>query len=413
MKSFQPFGLALFVLFAGCFLSRPTVTASQLMGIHETGTAFLLPLREIAQIKAGGIHTCGSSVDGTVRCWGYNEQGQVGSGAASASSLPVSVTGLIEEVQFLAPGMFHTCAANSDTVYCWGLDDHGQLGNGDNGESLVPVKVMGLHDGVQEIDSGHAHTCVRATPGEVQCWGMNQHGELGDGTTTDRLTPVSVGGLSGGTLAISSGEFHTCALLDTGDVWCWGSNSFGQLGDGTRESRSSPVAVSGLNAPAVAITAAGFHTCVLLETGAMQCWGSNGAGQLGDGTTVSRLTPTIVRTSAQQIQAITSGASHTCALMTAGNIACWGDNRWGQLGDGTTENRSLPTPVLGIGEPLFGITGGDNFTCGTTQSGGVKCWGSNYVGQLGDHTLVDRLMPVDVLIEMELERTLFLPVISR
>jgi alpha-tubulin suppressor-like RCC1 family protein len=407
-----PFHLLLMLVILGLLVFGAVVSAQE-ADPHSTTADFTIPLQNITQVKAGGIHTCALSTDGEVTCWGYNEQGQVGSGTTMTSSLPIEVSGLTEGIQFLAPGMFHTCIANTENAYCWGLDDHGQLGNGDKGDSLTPVKVIGLNDVILDIDSGQAHTCVLTDTGGVQCWGANNIHQLGDGTTIDGTTPVDVIGLSSGVTDITVGENHACALLNTGEVLCWGYNGQGAVGDGSRDTHSSPVPVVGLGAKALQITAAGFHTCALLETGAVQCWGDNQHGELGDGTMTNRLTPVTVQGLAGEVKAIVAGAFHTCALMATGDVTCWGQNRYGQLGDGTKIDKLTPTPVLGLEEQVLGITGGDDFTCVVTVSGGVKCWGANFVRQLGDGTTTDQTTPVDVLISMALEESLFFPTIFK
>lgn len=415
-KTFAPILGGLSILVIMVFLStNKTMTASNLNSVplYSTTADYLIPIQNITQAKAGGIHTCALSTDGDVTCWGYNEQGQIGNGTTITSSLPAPVSGLTEEIQFLAPGMFHTCVASAENAYCWGLDDHGQLGNGDKGGTLSPAKVIGLNDGIQDMDSGQAHTCVLASTGGVQCWGDNRGSQLGDGSNVDRATPVMPTGLSSGVLAVTAGESHTCALLNSGEIMCWGWNGDGAVGDGTKETRSSPTPVIGVTAKAVAITAAGFHTCTLLETGEVQCWGDNLHGQLGDGTTTDRTTAVTVQGLVGKAMTIVAGGSYSCALMETGDVVCWGRNQFGQLGDGTTEDRLTPTVVIGIREQVMGITNGDVHTCVVTVSGHVKCWGANFMRQLGDETTIDRTNPVDVLIRVALEESLFLPTIFK
>jgi len=202
------------------------------------------------------------------------------------------------------------------------------------------------------VAAGGYFSCYMFNTGAVKCWGQNSYGQLGVGTTDDSLSPVTVKNANGAdvtdVLAITTGKYHTCALLNSGAVWCWGYNSYGQLGDGTTHDRSSPVAVSGLSSGVVAISAGHEHTCALLNSGAVKCWGYNSDGQLGDRTTDDRSSPVAVYGLASGVLSVTAGRYHTCAVLTSGAVKCWGYNSDGQLGDGTTDNRSSPVAVSGL-----------------------------------------------------------------
>ena len=194
------------------------------------------------------------------------------------------------------------------------------------------------------------HTCALVTSGGVKCWGNNYYGQLGNGTYNNWPAPVDVSGLNGGVTAISAGEQHTCALNGDGSIKCWGYNYWGQLGDGTIDDRITPVDVSGLNGGATAVAADGFHTCALAG-GAVKCWGKNDVGQIGDGTTTTRLAPVDIVELNSGVTEIAAGQAHTCALTDNGGVRCWGDNDYGQIGDGSTAYRYTPTDVIGFGEP--------------------------------------------------------------
>jgi alpha-tubulin suppressor-like RCC1 family protein len=275
--------------------------------------------------------------------------------------------------------------------------------------ALTPFKADGLTNiAISQIASwtkrlisagGGQHTCALLSTGAVKCWGSNSYGQLGDGSTTQRTTPVDVSGLSSGVTAISAGYLHSCALLNTGAVKCWGYNAYGQLGDGSTTRRTTPVDVSGLSSGVTAITTSYHHTCALLNTGAVKCWGYNGSGQLGDGTSgTDRLTPVDVSGLSSGVTAISAGYYSTCALLSTGAVKCWGTNTYGQLGDGTSgTNRLTPVDVSGLSSGVTAISGGYYYTCALLNTGAVKCWGYNGFGQLGDGSTTQSLTPVGVL----------------
>ncbi|MBK9926400.1 MAG: DUF11 domain-containing protein [Anaerolineales bacterium] len=299
----------------------------------------------------------------------------------------------------LSSGIFHDCGFTASTgVRCWGANDQGQLGDGTTTDHLTaPVNVSGLTSGVSSISAGYEYTCALTQQGGVKCWGDNTAGQLGDGTTTDRATPVNVSGLTSGIAAISAGYQHTCALTTTGAVKCWGSNSNGQLGDGTTTNRTSPVTVSGLGSGVVAISAGGEHTCALLATGGVKCWGNDAQGQVGDGAlSNARTTPLDVSGLTSGVKKVSAGWSHTCALLTSGGVKCWGNNYNGQLGNGSNGNQNTPVDVSGLSSNVAVISTGYSHTCAVTNAGGVKCWGDNSYNQLGDGTTTAHNSPVDV-----------------
>jgi alpha-tubulin suppressor-like RCC1 family protein len=301
----------------------------------------------------------------------------------------------------VSAGAGHTCLLRAGAATCWGLNFSGQLGDGTTTDRLSPVAVSGLPSGVKEIAAGALHTCALLVSGGVECWGSNYSGQLGDGTTTERHSPVTVSGLSTGVRAITAGGEHTCALLDGGGIECWGDNREGELGDGTKTSRNSPVAVSGLSSGVKAIAAGVDDTCAVLSTGAARCWGGNADGEIGDGTQVSRATPVPVANLRSGVVAIAPGSDHTCALLNSGGVECWGDNLAGALGDGTEDDHYTPAPVLGLSSGVQAIASGGEylgFTCAIVADGTVKCWGYNEEGELGDGTAAEsRSKPVTVV----------------
>ena len=220
-------------------------------------------------------------------------------------------------VTALAAGTYHSCAlVSSGTVKCWGLNEHGQLGDGTTALSLTAVAVSGISTATA-LTAGNEDTCAMLSGGTVKCWGLNGSGELGNGTTSDSSTPVAVSGISTAT-AVSAGGYHTCALLAGGTVKCWGFNAYGQLGNGTTTGSSTPVAVSGIST-AIAISAGEVHSCALLSGGTVECWGNNGNGELGNGTTTDSSTPVTV-SGISTATALTAGAYYTCAVLSGGTV---------------------------------------------------------------------------------------------
>src|SRR6266540_3540816 len=249
------------------------------------------------------------------------------------------------------------------------------------------------------VAAGAVHSCALTSAGGVKCWGFNGHDELGDGGGTSRnsSTPVDVSGLRAGVAAIAAGIRHSCAVTGAGGVKCWGTPYSGALGDGTDSRRFAPVDVSGLGGGVTAVAAGSEHSCALTSAGGMKCWGNNRSGAVGDGTTTDRWTPVDVSGLSSGVTAIAAGGVRSCALTSAGGVKCWGSNDRGQLGDGTTVDRSTPVDVVGLSSGVASISVGVLHTCAVTRTAAVKCWGWNPSGQLGDGTTVDRSTPVDVI----------------
>jgi alpha-tubulin suppressor-like RCC1 family protein len=313
----------------------------------------------IIAIAAGGSrlatsgqsgHSCAITVDGAALCWGANYDGQLGNRSDVSSSTPVGVVGLTTGVVGIAAGDFHTCALTTKgTVRCWGDNASGQLGSGLATGRSVPIEVVGLSSGVTAITGGEYHTCAITTDTAVWCWGFNRVRQLGDGSTIDRRTPVEVSGLRGA-VAITAGLYHTCALTRSGSVLCWGGNEGGQLGDGTQNDSGTPVAVKGLDG-VVAIAGGGVHTCALTFAGGVKCWGVNAYHQLGNGpTTFNSWVPVQVQGLVTGVDSIGAGDVHTCAHL-GDRIECWGSNGSGELGNGRTEEAGTPVDVMGLFKP--------------------------------------------------------------
>ncbi len=391
-------------------------------------------------IAAGERHTCAVTAAGGVKCWGGNTWGMLGDGQACGDpcTTPVDVcadaacAAPLSNVTAVSAGWYHTCAlTTTGGVKCWGASSDGQLGDGQTCVfpcatpvgSATPVDVCAdatcaaSLGGVAAVSAGGYHACALTSAGAVKCWGSSLFGELGDGTTTDRLTPVDVCADTScavpltGVTAISAGSFHTCALTAASSVKCWGWNAEGELGDGTTTEQAAPVDVCSDTTCAaplsgVAAVSSGYsRTCAVASAGSAKCWGHNNVGQLGDGTTTNRTTPVDVCADAtcaaplSGIAAVATGLSHSCAVTAAGAVKCWGYNSVGQRGDGldgpfdfsaTPVDVCAPAATAPCGGSILGsvvaVSAAAMHTCAVTAYGGVTCWGWNRYGQLGEGT---------------------------
>lgn len=342
------------------------------------------------RISAGSLHTC-ALVEGAARCWGNNLSGQVGNGqTSSAQYLPAAVAAL-DDVAEISAAATHSCAlVSSGAVFCWGDNTFGQLGTGSTQSRLTPTIVDNLGPPALSIAAATQHSCAR-TADTVYCWGNGNFGQLGAPGST--LNPHAVAGV-GATAELATRNAHTCVRTIAGGALCWGLNVNGQLGDGSADVRTAPVAVAGDYGNPAVIAAATNHTCAAVGDG-LQCWGYNADGQLGRGflsTNESLPAPTIVI--ASRPTSLAAGAAHTCAVV-AGGVLCWGDNEKGQLGIGQLASRRAPSPVPGFGSGVTQVAAGDRHSC-ALRAGGVWCWGFNGNGELGNGSTGDSLVPVAV-----------------
>jgi alpha-tubulin suppressor-like RCC1 family protein len=278
----------------------------------------------------------------------------------------------------LSVGDAHSCAGKDDsTVWCWGGNSAGELGDGTTTDRLSPVEATEVPDFVSGA-TGTNHTCIVKADGTAWCWGENALGSTGDGTTTHpRLSPVQVSGLTG-VEQVSPGEGHTCALKSDGTVWCWGYNDYGQVGDNSMTQRNVPVQVSGLTNVAH-VQAGDFLTCAIKQDETAWCWGANDAGQLGDGSNTERHTPVQV-SGLTGVSKINPATHHTCAVKTNGEVWCWGDGTYNELGSNPTS--WVPVQVSEISGAVD-VAMGHGHSCALKDDGTVWCWGLNWVWYTG------------------------------
>lgn len=372
-------------------------------GLRETPVA-VTGLPAIKAISAGLHHACAIDKTGVAWCWGLNNDGQLGDGTFTHRATPVKVDTSLRFSAISAGGDF-TCAITTNKVpYCWGDNSFGELGdNSTASSSSLPVAVLGQGLPALAIAAGGGdHACMLTSINSVVCWGNNAHGEVGDGTTTNRLYPVTVSGLTGGVASIAAGRYHSCALMMSGTMMCWGRNEYGQLGDGTRIQRTTPVPVSGIVGVPQQISAGGDHTCAVAQNAGseIECWGNGVAGQLGDGMVVAHVSvhPIAVfglhgsgaGTDSGPVS-VSAGWSHTCAVIATGWIDCWGLNSHGDIGDGTLTARAVPTPVLGFTAGPQAVSEGGDTGCALTHLLHLSCWGFAAGNEFTPH---DTAMPV-------------------
>ena len=364
--------------------SNTPVTVSVLTDPADSNSD-LTALTGVTAISAGASHTCASLAARTVQCWGTGDSGQLGNGADDNSPTPVSVSQIAGLAAQISAGNSHSCAVLLDeTVQCWGLNDNGQLGNDDNTNSNTPVVVSSI-SAVAEVSAGSSHTCALLLDETVQCWGLNGEGQLGNSGNTNSNTPVVVSPTAHPiNNRISTGASHSCAVLANGTIRCWGSGSNGRLGNNAADDSGTPVTVSNIDT-AVQVSAGASHTCAVLTSGAVQCWGAGGAGRLGNGGTNQSTTPVQVSgiTSAVQVSA---GTAHSCAVLENGQVWCWGNNGSGRLGNGVPglPTSTTPVQVSGLAPTAIQVSGGRAHTCALLEAGTVWCWGQADQGRLGD-----------------------------
>ena len=361
-----------------------------------------------ASIDAGGFFTCGVAVEGTAYCWGWSEDGQVGNGWAIGSvKVPVAVPDL-QFRQISTSTEKHSCGVTiSNAVYCWGSNLKGQLGTASTMESCfqgacstTPNHLEGL--ALTSVSAGMDHTCGVDPDGQAYCWGDNESGQLGTGSSGEPSLPVRVGG--GFTFqSVVAGGVYSCGLSRTGAAYCWGMDTYGGRGTGSTGELCNGAACATTPRPVlggftfIVIAGGNSHVCALTEDNKAYCWGEGNFGQLGTGQAGLdvRSTAPVPVAGGLTFSSITVGFSHTCGLTGEGKAYCWGSNFHGQLGDGSSIDSAVPVLVSG-GLSFESISAGGGHTCGIA-SDGAYCWGGNDSGALGTGTIRNSTTPVKVV----------------
>jgi alpha-tubulin suppressor-like RCC1 family protein len=352
----------------------------------------------VVAISSGSGYTCALLDGGAVACWGDNGFGVFGDGTNASSATPVHIASEASGVLAVSAGAMHACTTSSlGLVECSGFNFYGELGNGTTTSANTPVTVItiaGLWPGAQAVSAGYEHTCAVTSAGGVKCWGWNPYGQLGNNSTTTSATPVNVTGLASGVVAVSAGMDHTCALTAAGGVKCWGRNNNGQLGNGTTTDSHVPVDVVGLSSGVRAISAGREYACAINGAGGLKCWGENAFGALGDNNDYPTenfvSSPVDVVGLSSGVQAVSTGQYTTCAITSTGGVKCWGENESGELGNGSMTNSLIPSDVVGLSSGVQAVSMGDTHACALTSAGAVKCWGHSAA-------VANTTVPIDIV----------------
>ena len=322
--------------------------------------------RTAVAITAGYRHTCAILDNGSVSCWGQGIFGQLGNGGTSQQTSPTltSSLGTGRTAVAITAGYSHTCVIlDNGSVSCWGIGNKGHLGNGGTSQQNSPTLTSSLGTGrtAVAISAGQYHSCAILDSGSVSCWGYGIEGQLGNGGTSQQNSPTLTSSLGTGrtAVAISAGGIHTCAILDNGSVSCWGEGSKGRLGNGGTSQQNSPTLTNSLGTgrTAVAISGGAKHTCAILDSGSVSCWGDGAIGILGDGGTSDQHSPTLTSSlgTGRTAVALENGHAHTCAILDDASMKCWGNDNNKQLGNGATGSTGDP-PVLVSGSHTWDST---------------------------------------------------------
>ena len=332
--------------------------------------------------------------------WGANSSGQLGDGTTVSKLSPVSVVGGFTDWCQISGGRFFTMGLRPNgTLWAWGSNSNGQLGTGTTVSTSSPVSVVGGFTDWRQVSASSFHVAALRRDGTIWTWGNNSNGQLGTGTTVSTSSPVSVVGGFTDWCQVSAGQYHTTAIRQNGTLWGWGRNACGQLGDGTTLNRSSPVSVIGGFTDWCQTSAGGAHSLAVRQNGTLWTWGLNGNGRLGDGTTLNRSSPVSVVGGFTDWCQVSAGCNHTLAVRQTGTLWAWGSNLNGQLGTNSTVSASSPVSVIGGFTDWCQVSAGSRYhTIGVRTNGTAWVWGAALGGGfLGDGTSLTRSSPVPII----------------
>jgi alpha-tubulin suppressor-like RCC1 family protein len=382
---------------------------------NNTATSTSLPVQEMtystiwSQLSAGSDYAAAIKTDSTLWLWGLGTSGQLGDNTATSKSSPVQTVSVGGPVWISVDGgVFNTAAIKSDgTLWAWGSNSSGQLGDGTITYRSSPVQTVVFGVNWSSVACGREHTAAIKTDGTLWTWGLNNSGQLGDNTLTNKSSPVQTIARGTNWNFVSCGNYHTAAIKTDGTLWTWGSNgytngyygifSFGQLGDNTQSNKSSPVQTIAGGTNWSKVSCGSEHTAAIKTDGTLWVWGFNPFGQLGDNTTTAKSSPIQTIAGGNNWSSISCGFSYTAAIKTDGTLWAWGSNSSGRLGDNTITNRSSPVQTITGGTNWSSVGGGRFDTAAIKTDGTLWTWGRNTNGQLGDNTITDKSSPVQTI----------------
>jgi alpha-tubulin suppressor-like RCC1 family protein len=340
-----------------------------------------------ANVSAGMNHSCAIKTNNTLFCWGSNSDGQLGNNSTTDSPVPVQESTAATDWVDLSATYSHTCAIKTDgRLLCWGRNSLSQLDNNPNKNNLVPVPESTTATDWASLSTNMYHTCAIKTNGKLFCWGYNDLGQLGNNSTKNSLAPVQESKAGTDWARVSVGEFHTCAIKTDGRLFCWGNNSSGQLGNNSTSDSHVPVQESTAASDWARVSACGFHTCAIKTNGTLFCWGDNNHGQLGNNSTKGSLAPAQESTAATDWVDLSAGVVHTCAIKTNGGLFCWGYNDYNELGNDATMESLVPIQESAFATDWVKLSAGSSHTCAIKTNGELFCWGNDDYGELGNNS---------------------------